>query len=89
MPITTREFDRVINKLGFETREGKHRIAHLYVEGRLVLTTQRSHKSSGRELPHHLIRKQLRLTETQLQDAINCPLNRSGYLEVLKQKGLF
>lgn len=88
MPLTAREFDRVVRKFGFEVRGGDHVKARLYVGGRVVVRSKRSRKDSG-DLPHHQrIRQQLRLTEQQLRDAVNCPLDRDGYMEILRGRGI-
>ena len=88
MPITAREFDRVMRKFGFRTRRSGDLIAWLEIDGRQVVWTKRSHKGSG-DLPHyHDIRQQLYLNESQLRDAINCPLDREGYLEILGRRGI-
>jgi hypothetical protein len=36
----------------------------------------------------HSIRQQLKLNETQLKDAISCKVDRNGYVEILRAKGL-
>lgn len=88
MPIKASEFDKVVKKFGFDVKVGDHIRARLFVDKKLVVRTKRSHKSAGRDLPHDLIRNQLHLTETQLQDAIDCPLDRDGYIKILEQKGI-
>lgn len=88
MTIRAAEFDRVIAKFGFETREGRDCLAWLKVEGKTVVYTKRSRQRAG-DLPrHHEIRQQLRLTEAQLADAISCTLDRDGYLAILRGKGV-
>ena len=87
MPITAREFDRVVRKFGFEVKVGDHIRAQLIIGGRAIVRTKRSHKSG--DLPsHNEIRQQLRLNEAQLRDAIACPLDRDGYLNILRERGI-
>ena len=87
MPITEREFDTVVRKFGFEVRGGDHIRAQLIIDGQAIVRTRRSHKSG--DLPsYNRIRQQLRLNEAQLRDAIACPLDRNGYLEILRERGI-
>ena len=88
MPITASEFDRVVRKFGFEVRGGDHIRARLYVDGKVVVRTKRSHRASGDLPSYKQIRNQLMLTEEQLRDAIACPLGRDGYIEILRENGL-
>ena len=88
MPLTAREFDGLTKKFGFETRHGRDLHAWLTINGKVVVRTRRSKKSSG-DLPmFHSIRQQLRLNDRQLQEAIRCTLDRHSYLEILRSKGL-
>ena len=88
MPLTAREFDTLVRKFGFVVRESGDKLAWLTVGGNVVVRTRRSRKGSG-DLPRsHAIRNQLHLTESQLRDAIRCPLSREGYLDILRQQGI-
>ena len=88
MPLSAREFDRVVRKFGFETKHGRDLHAWLTVGGRVVVRTRRSKKSSG-DLPmFHSIRQQLKLNDRQLRDAISCSLDRASYLDILRDKGV-
>ncbi len=83
------DIDRAFAKLGLEIRESKDKIAWFVHEGRKILMTKRS---QGRgevkgNIPH-LIRQQLRLNEQQFRDLIACPLDREGYVTILKEKGI-
>ena len=81
MPLTAREFDRLVTKFGLETRQGRDLHAWLTVDNMIVVRTRRSKKSSG-DLPmFHSIRQQLKLTDTQLRDAIRCTLDRASYID--------
>ena len=87
MPLVAHEFDRLIRKFGFQTRNSGDLLAWLEVEGKIVVRTRRSNKSG--DLPmHHSIRQQMRLSDDQLRKAIKCTLDRDSYIEVLREKGL-
>lgn len=87
MTIKAREFDRIISKFKFKTRDSKHLLAWFEYKGKLIIKTKRS-KGSG-ELPmQHSIRQQMKLNEEQLREAIKCTLTRRGYIELLREKGL-
>lgn len=88
MPLKARDYDKVTNKFDFRTKTGSHHFAWLEVDGKVVVRTKRSHKSSG-DLPMwYSIRQQLHLNETQLRQAISCTLTKSGYLNILREKGI-
>lgn len=87
MTIRAHEFDRVVAKFGMQTRDSRDLLAWFEHDGKVVTRTRRS-KGKG-ELPApHLIRQQLKLTEEQLGAAIGCTLDRDGYVEILRDKGL-
>lgn len=87
MTIKAQEFDRIVKKLGLETRKGKDLLAWFEYEGRMIARTRRSHGSG--DLPmQRSIPKQLKLTEKQVRDVINCKLNRDAYIEILRAQGL-
>ena len=88
MPLTAHEFDRLVTKFGFETKYGRDLHAWLIINDNIVVRTRRSKKSSG-DLPmSHSIRQQLKLSNSQLQEAISCKLDRDAYVEILRAKGL-
>lgn len=88
MPLTAHEFDRLVSKFGFETRNSKDLLAWLEIDGKVVVRTRRSNKSSG-DLPrHHSIRQQMRLNDDQLREAVNCTLDRDAYVAILREKGV-
>ena len=88
MPLSAHEFDRLVNKVGFQTRNSKDLLAWLEIEGKIVVRTRRSNKSSG-DLPrHHSIRQQMFLTNDQLREAIKCTFGRDSYIELLHEKGI-
>ena len=72
-----------------ETKEGKDRFAYLNVDGKLILSTRRSHgRGKMSDNIAMFIRQQMKLTEDQFRDAINCPMDREKYIAVLRAKGL-
>jgi hypothetical protein len=86
--ITDREFDLVVSKFGFETREGDHLFAWLVHDGKVIVRTRRSHKRG--DLPmQHAIRSQMKLSEDELREAIACTLGRDQYITLLQTKGVF
>jgi hypothetical protein len=88
MPLTAHEFDRLVSKFGFETRNSKDLLAWLEIDGKVVVRTRRSNKSSG-DLPrHHSIRQQMRLNDDQLREAVKCTLDRDSYVAILREKGV-
>ena len=87
MTIKARDFDLLVNKLGMKTRDSGDLLAWFEVDGKTVVRTRRS-KGSG-DLPmQHSIRQQLKLSQQQLRDLIRCTLDRDGYIEILRAKGL-
>lgn len=87
MTIKAHEFDRIIAKFKFKTRDSGDLLAWFEYKGKIILKTRRS-KGSG-ELPmQHSIRQQMKLDENQLREAIKCTINRQDYIEILREKGL-
>lgn len=87
MSIKAKEFDRLVAKFGFRTRDSGDLLAWFEHESRIVTRTRRS-KGSG-DLPmQHSIRQQLKLNEEQLRQAVSCHLTRDDYIEILRGKGL-
>ena len=88
MSLSAREFDRLVSKLGYRTRDGDHLFAWLEVDGKIVTRTRRSRKESG-DLPmSHSIRQQMKMSEAQMREAIACTLGRDAYLDILRDKGV-
>lgn len=87
MSISGREIDRAWVKLGMEVKDSNHRHALLYVDGKLILRTKRSFGSKMLDgnIPS-LIRQQMKLDQSQFDDLLACPLNRAGYIEILRKK---
>jgi hypothetical protein len=86
--LHTGDIDAAWEKLGMEIKNTKDRHARFYYRKRLILATKRSFGSGPIEGPvRHLIRQQLKLTSSEFADLIACPLERDGYIEILKKKG--
>ena len=87
MTIKAQEFDRIISKFNFKTRDSGDLLAWFEYKGKIITRTRCS-KGSG-ELPmQHSIRQQMKLNETQLREAIRCTINRQDYIQILRKKGL-
>ena len=87
MTIKAHEFDRIISKFDFKTRNSGDLLAWFEYDGKIITRTRRS-KGSG-ELPmQHSIRQQMKLDDAQLRGAIQCTINRQDYIEILRNKGL-
>jgi len=85
MTLKAREFDLLMNKFGFKTRNSGDKFAWFEYQGRPVLWTRRSHIKG--DLPcQDQIRQQMKLNEDQLREALNCELTLEGYISLLKQK---
>ncbi len=88
MTLKAHEFDRIANKLQLKVRKSGDRLAWFEYGGRPVTHTKRSNKK-GADLPFsHAIRQQLQLNEDQFRDLKKCPLDRQGYIQILRAKGL-
>lgn len=87
MTIKAHEFDRLISKFKFKTRNSRDLLAWFEYEGKIITRTRRS-RGSG-DLPmQHSIRQQMKLNEKQFREAIDCTLTHHDYIEILRDKGL-
>lgn len=80
------EFETLVRKLELRVRNSRDRLAWFVHEGKVITKTKRSHGSG--ELPGHLIRQQLKLSETELAGVIDCSLERTHYVQILTERGL-
>lgn len=87
MSLSAHEFDRLVNKLGYETRNSDHLLAWLEVDGKIVARTRRSRKAGDLPMSHG-IRQQMKMNETQMREAVACTLGRDDYLDILRNKGI-
>lgn len=88
MSLHADDIDRAWGKLGMEIRDTKDRHARFYFDGKLIVATKRSlgRGTLGGNIPH-LIRQQMKLSPSELNDVIACPIGRQEYIEILKKKG--
>lgn len=87
MPLTAKDFDRVVDKLGMVTKPGKHQKALFYYEGKVATWTMRSHGRGDLGRVENAIKRQLLVNTQQLRDLVQCPMNREHYVAHLKQIG--
>ena len=88
MTIRARDFDLLIRKFGFQTRNSGDLLAWFEHDGKVVVRTKRSH-TRGRDLPfQHNIRQQMKLNQEELAQALRCDIDRNGYVELLQRKGI-
>lgn len=87
MILKAKDFERIVRKLDLRTRNSGDRHAWFEHEGKTITRTKRSKKAG--DLPFaHAIRQQLKLTEDELADLVACPLDREGYIAILRKRGL-
>ncbi len=89
MSVKPKEVDNAWKKLGFKVDKKARDIkATLWVDGKVVLRTKRSHGAKGTSgMIPHFIRQQMRLNEDQFADALACPLDQESYFDLLREKG--
>ena len=88
MTISARDFDRMISKLDFQTRDAGDLLAWFEHEGKVVVRTKRSHQRGG-DLPfQHSIRQQMKLNENELREVLRCSIGKNEYVELLRRKGI-
>ena len=89
MQIRKADVRKIFEKLKLEVRSTKHRYGWFTFEGRKIL---RVHYSHGRgSIPGRVsdkIRSQLKLTQKDFGDLIECPLSLEDYESILKDKGI-
>ena len=89
MSLRSRDVDRVFDKLRMKVRDGKDRHALFYHKGKLILRTKRSFGDRKIDSKiRHLIRQQLKLSETEFANVVGCTVNRTEYIKILRKKGL-
>lgn len=81
------EFERIVGKLGMETRNSSDRLAWLVHDGITVVRTRRSFGNS-KYMPENQIRKQLKLNESQFSGLISCSVTKAEYIKILTEKGV-
>lgn len=81
------EIDKIINKLGMQTRNSGELHAWLVYEGKVVVRTRRSH-GKGKYVPADKIRCQLKVNESQFSGLISCHISKEDYIKILMEKGI-
>ena len=81
------EFERIVNKLGMETRNSYDRLAWLVHNGVTVVRTRRSH-GKGKFIPADKIRQQLKVNEEQFAGLQSCSVSKDDYIRILTDKGI-
>lgn len=88
MSLRTQDVDRVFDKLEMEVKVGKDVYALFYHKGKLITRTKRSlGRGKIDDEVRHLIRQQLKLSDTEFSGVIGCSLERKHYVDILKRKG--
>lgn len=86
--IKVRRVDKALTtKLEFERRDSHHCIYRLYLDGQLAARTFLSH--GQRELTgFHIgqMAKQMRLSRREFLDAVECPLGREAYYDLVRER---
>jgi len=85
MDAKAREIDKIINKLGMQTRNSSDLHAWLEYDGVTVVKTRRSFGNS-KYVPADKIRCQLKVNEQQFSGLISCSVSRDDYIKILIDK---
>lgn len=90
MEIKQRDFITITRKLEMRVREGRDTLAFFFYNGQKTgIFTRVSHtRGSLKGRITSFIRQQLHLNEDQFRDLINCPLDKEGYVRILKDTGI-
>jgi len=87
--MKTYEIEKIFKKLDLKVRSTTHKYGWLVVNKRKIL---RVHYSHGRgDIPEKIankIRGQLKLSQKDLRDLIDCPLTYGDYINILRRKGI-
>jgi hypothetical protein len=81
------EFDKVVKKLGMETRDTSHHHAWLVHNGITVVRTKRSH-GKAKYMPERQICKQLHVDASQFAGIHSCSISKDDYIAHLIAKGI-
>mgnify|MGYP001568389628 FL=1 len=83
------EMGEIFRKLDLKVRSTGHNYGWLIVNRRKILRVHYSHgKGDIPSVVVNKIRGQLKLSQKDFLELINCPLIYEGYLSILKQKGI-
>ena len=89
MQIKKSEIGKIFKKLKLDVRSTKHRYGWFVFEGRKILRVHYSHGKGN--IPGRVsdkIRSQLKLTQKDFKNLIDCPLSLKDYETILKEKSL-
>jgi hypothetical protein len=89
MQVKKTEVERIFEKLELDVRPTKHRYGWFCHNGRKILRVHFSHGKG--DLPGRVtdkIRSQLKLSQNDFRELIDCPLSLPDYVDILKEKGL-
>jgi len=81
------EFEKIVTKLGMETRNSRDRHAWFVHKGVTVVRTRRSFGNS-KFIPVDKIRCQLKVNESQFAGLISCSVSKDDYIKILTDKGI-
>lgn len=85
MDVKAREVDKIIHKLGMQTRNTSDLHAWLEYDGVTVVKTRRSF-GKGKYVPTDKIRCQLKVNEQQFAGLISCSVSKEDYIKILIEK---
>ena len=89
MSLRSVDVDRGWAKLGMVIKDTNDRHALLFHDGKFILRTKRSFGSGKIEgRVQFYIRQQMKLSESEFDDLIACPLDLPKYIEILRRKGM-
>lgn len=89
MQIKKSALMKIFEKLKLEVRSTTHRYGWLTYQGKKILRVHYSHGKG--DIPKKVsekIRSQLKLSQSDLRDIIDCSLSLEDYIEILKRKGI-
>lgn len=90
MQLTTREAERIFNKLDVETVKSRHHVrGFVCFNGVRLLPV---HYSNGRkDMPGHVPKrfaKSLQVSLSEFAELKDCTLSKTGYFKILRDRGL-
>lgn len=83
-----REAGKIFKKLNLRVRSTGHYYGWLVVNGKKILRVHYSHgKGDISEKIKNKIRGQLKLSQKNFKELLDCPLTYEDYIKLLKRKG--
>ena len=83
-----REIEKIFKKLDLKVRTTGHNYGWFIVNGKKILRVHYSHGKG--DIPGNVenkIRGQLKLSQRDFKELVDCPLTYEDYIRLLKQKG--